>query len=279
MTWTITSDPGAFLAAAGAFLHAERARNTVILTRVEAMRAQPASDALLGSWQAAGEPVAGAFMHTPPYPAALSAMPAAAPAELVAELAAMDRRPPGVNGDPHACDAFAAAWAARTGATATVHRRMRLHRLDALAPPDPMPPGAAVVAELEHRDLVLAWYEAFGAEIDEPPGDVRPAVDDRLADGGLRLWIVGGEPVALAGRTRIVAGMARIAPVYTPPAHRGHGYAAAATAAVTQAALDTGVDELLLYTDLANPTANRLYARLGYKPVEDTVSLVFDGGT
>jgi predicted GNAT family acetyltransferase len=155
---------------------------------------------------------------------------------------------------------------------------MRLHRLDALVPPDPMPPGKAVVAGPEHRDLVVAWYEAFAAEIDEPAGDFRPGVDDRLADGGVMLWLDGGEPVSLASRTRIVAGMARVAPVYTPPERRGRGYAAAATAAVTQAALDDGVEQLLLYTDLANPTSNRLYARLGYRPVEDAVSLVFDPG-
>jgi GNAT superfamily N-acetyltransferase len=279
MSWTTTSDAEAFLAAAGPFLHANRARNTVILTRVETMRPQPASDALLGYWRAAGEPVAGAFMHTPPFPAALTAMPAAAPAELAGTLGAIDRPVQGVNGDPLACEAFAAVWTERTGATATVHRRMRLHRLEALVPPDPMPPGAAVLPGAEHRDLVVAWYEAFAAEIDEPHGDVRPQVDDRLAYGGVTLWLVDGAPVALAGRTRTVAGMARVAPVYTPPEHRGRGYGAAATAAVSRAALDAGVEDLLLYTDLADATANRLYARLGYKPVEDIVSLLFDGGT
>ena len=71
--------------------------------------------------------------------------------------------------------------------------------------------------------------------------------------------------------------MARVAPVYTPPEHRGRGYGAAATAAVTRAAVDAGVRDLLLYTDLANPTSNRLYARLGYRPVEDAVMFVFDG--
>lgn len=276
MSWTTTTDPDAFLAAAGAFLHADPARSSVILTQVETMRAQPAPDVLLGFWRPAGEPVGGAFMHTPPYPAALTAMPAVAAADLAATLAPLDRTLRGVNGDARACEAFAAAWTDLTGATASVHRRMRLHRLDALVPPDPFPPGEAIVAGPSERDLVVAWYEAFGAEIDEPPSDVRAAVDDRLAYGGVTLWLDGGEPVSLAGRTREVAGVARVAPVYTPPEHRGCGYGAAATAAVTQAALDAGVRDLLLYTDLANPTSNRLYARLGYKPVEDTVSLVFD---
>jgi GNAT superfamily N-acetyltransferase len=277
VSWTLTTDPSAFLAAAGAFLHADRARSSVILTRVETMRETPRpGDELLGFWQPPGTPVGGAFMHTPPYPAALTAMPAAAAAALGDTLAARQRAVPGANGNPDAVEAFAVAWTERTGATATVHRRMRLHRLDTFVPPDQMPPGEAVVAGREHRDLVVAWYEAFAVEIDEPPGDVRPPVDDRLAYGGVTLWLVDGEPVSLAGRTRTVAGMARVAPVYTPPAHRGRGYGAAATAAVTRAALDAGVEELLLYTDLANPTSNRLYARLGYKPVEDSVSLSFD---
>jgi GNAT superfamily N-acetyltransferase len=277
MSWTTTTDPHAFLDAAGRFLHATPAQSSVILTRVETMRAQAARDGLLGFWQPPGEAVDGAFMHTPPYPAAVTAMPDAAAAALAADLADARHALPGVNGNPDACDAFAAAWAERTGATVTVHRRMRLHRLDALVPPDPMPAGEPVLAGPRHRDLVVAWYEAFAAEIGEPAGDVRPQVDDRLADGGITLWLDSGAPVSLAGRTRTVAGAARVAPVYTPPEHRGRGYGAAATATVTRAALDEDVREVLLYTDLANPTSNRLYARLGYRPVEDIVSLSFDG--
>ena len=33
--------------------------------------------------------------------------------------------------------------------------------------------------------------------------------------------------------------------------------------------------EVLLYTDLANPTSNALYQRLGYEPVNDSVQLLF----
>ncbi|HEY2287918.1 MAG TPA: hypothetical protein VGH88_19425 [Streptosporangiaceae bacterium] len=49
-----------------------------------------------------------------------------------------------------------------------------------------------------------------------------------------------------------------------------------ATAAVSQAALDAGIREVVLYTDLANPTSNALYKRLGYAPVEDRVVLTFE---
>jgi GNAT superfamily N-acetyltransferase len=277
MSWTTTADPEAFLAAAGAFLHADPAANSVTLTAVEAMRERPSEDALLGWWQPPGAAVGGTFMHTPPYPVNVSAMPPEASAPLADTLAAIERPVSGVNGRATATEAFAAAWSARTGARARVFRRMRLHRLDALVEPDPPPPGAAAVAGPEHRDLMVAWYEAFAAEIDEPQRDLRPQVDDRISHGGLTLWVVGDDPVSLAGTTRAVAGSLRVAPVYTPPEHRGRGYAAGATAAATRAALDAGAREVLLYTDLANPTSNRLYARLGYRSVEDAVMFVFDG--
>jgi acetyltransferase (GNAT) family protein len=287
VTWTTTADPEAFAAAAGAFLHADPAGNSVMLTVVETMRERGGSaagtaepDELLGWWQAEGEPVTGAFMHTPPYPVHVGAMPPEAVAPLVDLLAHDPGSVAGVNGDRAATDAFAAAWTERTGAHAHVHRRMRLHRLADLVDPEPAPPGRAVVGGREHRDVLVAWYEAFAAEIDDPAHDVRPQVDDRIAYGGTTLWLAeDAEPVALAGRTRLVAGQVRIAPVYTPPERRGRGYAGAATAVATRGALDAGAREVLLYTDLANPTANRLYARLGFGPVEDRVMIVFDAAT
>jgi predicted GNAT family acetyltransferase len=101
-------------------------------------------------------------------------------------------------------------------------------------------------------------------------------VDRRLGYGGITFWEAGGAPVSVAGLTRAVSGMARVGPVYTPPELRGRGYAAGATAAVSQAALDAGGRELVLYTDLANPVSNALYERLGYRAVEDRVLLSFE---
>jgi GNAT superfamily N-acetyltransferase len=284
VSWSVTADPHAFHAAAREFLHADPTGNSVILTVLEVMREGGGSSAgegelVLGWWQAAdGGPVTGAFMHSPPYPVHVAAMPPEAVPALADLLGGDDPAAVGgVSGDRAATDAFAAAWSERTGARATVRRRMRLHRLGELVDPDPPPPGRAVVGGPEHRDVLIAWYEAFTAEIEDPAHDVRPQVEDRIAYGGTTLWLADdGEPVALAGRTRIVAGQARVAPVYTPPEHRGRGYASGATAAATRAALEAGARELLLYTDLANPTANRLYARLGYAPVEDRVMVSFE---
>jgi predicted GNAT family acetyltransferase len=80
-----------------------------------------------------------------------------------------------------------------------------------------------------------------------------------------------------AGRNRAAAGQARIGPVYTPPELRGRGFGGAATAAVTRAALDDGAEGVVLFTDLANPTSNTLYQRLGYRPISDWTVLRFAG--
>ena len=69
--------------------------------------------------------------------------------------------------------------------------------------------------------------------------------------------------------------MVRIGPVYTPPERRGRGYGSAATAAASQRLLEAGAEEVLLYTDLANPVSNSIYQRIGYRAVEDRVVLDF----
>jgi predicted GNAT family acetyltransferase len=65
-------------------------------------------------------------------------------------------------------------------------------------------------------------------------------------------------------------------PVYTPPALRGRGYASALVAAVSQAQLDAGRRFCFLFTDLANPTSNRIYQDIGYEAVCDVDEYRFE---
>lgn len=277
----MTHAVGEFLDEAGEFLHAHRARNTVLITVSETLRlAGAASRAgedlpLMGWWRAEdGAAVDGAFLHTPPFPALLSAMTADAAAALAVQLIADRRQVPGVNGEERNATAFADAWRdRRPGTDVRALRRMRLFRLGELAWPDPRPEGRPRLATTHDRELLINWFEAFSRDVEEPEMDHEPAVDERLSYDGLTLWEVDGRPVSLAGVTRTVAGMVRVGPVYTPPELRGRGYAGGVTSAVSEAALDAGTTDVLLYTDLANPTSNALYQRLGYRPVEDRVVL------
>jgi RimJ/RimL family protein N-acetyltransferase len=291
MGWVTTGDAAGFLEEAGSFLRAERARNTVLLTVAESARLRPPAYApdqadnagqasqdkrpLFGWWTAGDGAVGGAFLHTPPFPVLLSPVPRAVAAELAATTLA-GRPLAGVNAYDDVATAFAAAWADGTGGQVNVHRRMRLYRLDGLVWPDPAPAGAPRTAVDDDAALLTEWVTAFADEVHETESaDHAAAVRERLSYGGLTLWETGEGPVSLAGFTRQVAGMVRIGPVYTPPGLRGHGYASAATAEVSRAALAAGADEVLLYTDLANPVSNSVYQRIGYREVEDRVVLAF----
>jgi predicted GNAT family acetyltransferase len=68
-------------------------------------------------------------------------------------------------------------------------------------------------------------------------------------------------------------GVSRIGPVFTPRHFRGHGYGSAVTAAAAESARRDGVDEVVLFADLANPVSNAIYQRIGFEPVCDSVRI------
>lgn len=277
MGWHTTHDLDAFHTAAGAFLRARPVENTVLITVAEGLRhrgldAYGGAPPLFGWWQDADGVTAAAFLQTPPLPPLLTRAQPEAAVELAGVWDAMARPLSGVRGERDTATAFADAWRARTGAVAEVDKRIRLYRLGELAPPEPAPAGRARAAGAGDRELLVEWHDALAREIEEGLNG-GTFVDDRLSYGGLTLWEVDGVPVSMAGNTRSLAGMVRVVAVYTPPGHRGRGYAGAVTAAVSRAALDAGTGTVLLFTDLANPTSNALYQRLGYLPVQDHVAL------
>ncbi|WBP87251.1 GNAT family N-acetyltransferase [Kitasatospora cathayae] len=284
MAWTLSTSLDDFRGRAAAFLAARPAENTVLLTVVHRLAEAGPSvfgerPPVFGWWQAEpGGPVEGAFLQTPPFAPRLSAMPRAAAAELAVRLAAAGpefTEVAGVGGGVEPVRAFAEAWTAATGAGQSVRAEERLYRLGELTDPPRPPAGHPRLAEPADRELAIRWWQEFLLEVKIPPHDVTRTVDDRIASGGLHLWEDAGSPVALAGSTPVLAGMSRIGPVYTPADLRGRGYASAVTAAASAHVLGLGAQEVLLYTDLDNPTSNSIYQQIGYRPVEDCLVLDF----
>jgi predicted GNAT family acetyltransferase len=281
MTWTLTVDLDDYVVAAAGFLRSRPVQNTIQLAVVETLRARGASAfgetaPLFGWWRSDGGEITAALLHTPPYPVLLTRLPERSAEPLAEALVTGRRQLAGVNAEQADAAAFAAAWSRLTGATSRESRRSRLFRLERLQPPDPGPPGVAQEATAADRALLESWLADFGEETGENYRSPSDVVEDKLSYHGLTLWKVDGAAVSVAGRNRSAAGVIAVAPVYTPPEHRRRGYAGAVTAAVSQSALDVGADHVVLFTDLANPTSNALYQRLGYRPVEDRVVLRFE---
>ncbi|MGW4382865.1 GNAT family N-acetyltransferase [Kitasatospora sp. NPDC004531] len=281
MGWTLTTSLDEFRSAAGEFLAADPAENTMPLTIIDRL----ARDGLhvygeqprFGWWQEADGTVAGAYLRTPPYGPRLGRMPVAAAEELARRLVEDGEQLDAVAGERGITLAFAAEWQRVTGIDWHLERTERLFRLGELTPPPVPPAGRARPAGAADRETVTRWLVEFCVEAElEPPADPAADADQRIAAESVLLWEAeDGRVVSFAGASPAVAGMSRIGPVYTPPADRGHGYASALTAAATLYAQSRGADEVLLYTDLANPVSNAIYQRLGYRPVSDAAAIAF----
>jgi predicted GNAT family acetyltransferase len=275
MSWKLTDDVEAFASSSDDLLRSRPVEHTVFLTLVDTLRrrglhAYGSGAPIFGVWRTADGSVDGVLLQTPPHPMMFTRLPAGAVAAALDTLAG--RSLTGINMLVDDAATFVAGWPA---ASATERMRVRLYRLGELTPPPP-PPGRARIAGAGDRELLLDWFGAFHHEIgDVHEDDYGALVDDRIAYGGVTLWEVDGTPVSTAARSRAEAGMVRIQMVYTPPDHRGHGYAGAATSIASRAALDEGASDVVLFTDLSNPTSNGLYQRLGYRPVLDRVVMEF----
>ena len=283
MTWQLTYSLAEFERVAGEHLRADPVRQTVPLTVLASLALN--GDAAFGdsppafAWhQQPDGTVDGAVLRTPPFPLLAASFPTGSARALLDALSAAGGLPDAVNVARTDEASVLGAWAELTGGTGIARMRSCLYRLGQLTPAEPAPPGAARVAGPADVRLLVDWHDAFHAEAGGFAEDSARIVADRLGHAGLMLWEVRAEPVAMAGITREVAGVVRVAGVYTPLEHRRYGYGGAITAAASQAALAAGASEVVLVTDLANPTSNALYQRLGFEPIEHRVVLDLAGG-
>jgi predicted GNAT family acetyltransferase len=274
-------DPTAFLDRTQAYLIKREAEHMLLFGIASSLQLDPdrsEGPPYLAAARRGGEVVAAAIL-TPPYNVVLSCIedPEALGA-LVEDLDSAGYRPRGVSGPTDIAHAFAERWSERLGLAATVGLRERIYRAERVVPPTGIP-GRARIARLEDRDLLIDWAEAFLLEAlgREARGE---AVDliDRSMRTGTRIFHVweDGRPVSFAGVAGPTPNGIRIGPVYTPPEFRGHGYGSAITAAATEAQFDQGRRYVFLFTDLANPTSNKIYQAIGYEAVIDVVLVHFE---
>jgi predicted GNAT family acetyltransferase len=195
---------------------------------------------------------------------------------LIQEVAARQWPIPGVTGDPPLAQAFAAAWARLKGTAYQVKMRNRLYELKRVNPIPPTP-GRLRLATASDLDLITEWAFAFQNEALHR-GDLaesREVARYRINEQDLYLW-EDGQPVSMAAQTRSTRRGICLGFVYTPPKLRGRGYATACVARLSQLFLDSGRKFCVLFTDLANPTSNSIYQKIGYTPVCDFTEYIFD---
>jgi predicted GNAT family acetyltransferase len=195
-----------------------------------------------------------------------------APALLIHNLREHGWPVPGVMGPFYLSDLFAQTWTSLTGEVSHLRTHERLFELTHVIAPRPGP-GSLRIATPDHTALVVRWIKAFQEEaLHTSLSDAEALVwaRTRIGNAEVYLWVLpDGAIVSLVATTRPISRVISIAPVYTPPELRGHGYASRSVAALSQHLLDSGWERCSLFTDLSNPTSNNIYQQVGYRPVHD----------
>ena len=280
MQFAAEEAPERFLERTRPLLLSDEARHNLILGIAGTLVEHPDAYRAAYLWlvEHDGEAVCAGLM-TPPFNAVVSAEREEGALTVLAHgVRERSISLPGVTGALPESDRFAQAWTRETYDRASRHMTQGIYALTQVRPA-PACSGRPRRAEGADRQLLLDWVGAF---IDETAvladrEHMERSVDRRLmaADEGLWLWDDGG-PVSMAGFGGATPNGIRVGPVFTPPVLRGRGYATALVASLSDWLLRRGRRFCFLYTDLANPTANEIYRRIGYEHVCDSADIRFE---
>lgn len=289
MKVTVHSSPEAFLAAAGAWLEREEALNGLILglaARLAGASEPPEVPAVLMTASGPDGLAAACLQTSPRRPLILYApgigsgghdQAHAALAALADALQDAGHEVVQCVGPSPAALVFCETWTERTGRPYKLLMGQRIYELREVIPPKGVP-GSARYAERDDLDLLADWRRRYAIDIGEQghPTESREMIFDKWVNTRqTMLWQDGGEPVSMAITTRRTRRGVAIGGVYTPPKHRGQGFASACVAELSRRLLDGGREFCCLYTDASNATSNSIYRKIGYNLVAESSHYAF----
>ena len=228
MAWTQTTDAAELWRRAGPWLGEHPVENAPLLAEVAHLLATDAAPQGLecGWWSDGSGVVGGAYVQAPRHNPLLTRMPRAA----LDELASLVARPDAVGVPGVVADDVVHAWVA-AGTRLTPSRSFTVHVLEG-RPAAPSCAGRPRIAEPADEPMLHRWFDALMAGLPGDPSDRAYVVDDPLAAGGLVLWEVDGDPVAMCSRSRALADTVRMGACYAPGGEAASVEAAFGAAAV-----------------------------------------------
>jgi uncharacterized protein len=263
-------DPSQFYNQVQNYLLKEEARHCLLLGIIDTLINYPQrydDNVYLASVEA-GEDVIAVAVMTQPYRLVISCQDLA-PRKLIAEhLYTQKIQLPGVTGQTEEALAFAETWQNISNQKYQLGMELRIHQLQTVQP-IVRAKGFLRNATTKDRPILLQWFQAFFIEtFGKEMGNTENYVDFYLNNNAIYIW-EDEKPVSLVCCAGSTPNGKRFGPVYTPPEYRQKGYATVAVADISQKYLDMGCQFCFLFTDLANPTSNHIYRKIGYQPVTD----------
>lgn len=278
MEWKFYGDPIAFNDKTETLLYLNEDKNSLFLGIVNQIKNGRYEDYFLALAEEGDEVLAAALM-TPPHP--LQFIIFEDKPELAEGLAELLRKSglvvSGIVGDKETARKFAEIWAEETNKEIELHMDEGLYRIDAVVKGLERSPGTWRVANKRDADLLAEWFLLFekdtgiGASSREDAG---ARIELFLEDKEIYVWEVQGQVVSCMKKSRPSKNGISVGFVFTPEEYRRQGFARTLVADVTEELL-LEYDFAMLYTDLKNPTSNKIYSEIGYEQIGNPVHLKF----
>lgn len=270
-----------FLKNAGDLLYKDEAVNSLMLGLAEDMLTRPSHLSKEPPWYLRVVDTQGktltAALRTPPMNLILTYADKPELAELADYVLRRTPELPGLTGPSESVDNFSELWFARTGRRGEVAMHSKIYQAERMKIP------TDVTGYLRHFrddefDLALRWMKEFCAEA--LPNEKRSeevwlkSVERVLEKKAGYVWMHNDEPVAMTHVSRPTRDTVTINYVYTPKHLRQRGFASALVARLSEKMLEDK-RYCVLYTDLANPTSNKIYQNIGYEEVTESKYVIF----
>ena len=279
MEWEMYSDAMVFAEQVEALLYKREDEYSLFIGILEQIKEGRYEEYYLGIAKMDGE-IAAVCLMTPPHPLQLISFNGHAGLEKSIAEKLMDSGiwVDSIIGDRQTADAFARAWSAKKGTVPKEVMNQGLYRADSVNRKLVKSPGTWRVASGKDAQLLEEWMLLFERDTGiaaSTPAEAARKIDDFLERKEVFVWEDRGEVVSCMKKARPSKHGITVSFVFTPAKYRRRGYARTLVAEVTEELLEE-YDFVMLYTDLANPTSNKIYREIGYEQIANPVHLKFE---
>jgi len=173
--------------------------------------------------------------------------------------------------------AFTEKWKLKMDKNSKVLMDQGLYRLDQVTPSLEGTTGSWRYSKIEDAPLIEQWYQDFENDTGitkTPIAQIKERVLQFIKENEVFLWEDEGQIVSMMKKSRPSEHGVTVSFVFTPKEQRKKGYARTMVAAGSQELLKT-FDFCVLYTDMLNPTSNKIYQEIGYRKIADSIHIEF----
>jgi hypothetical protein len=156
---------------------------------------------------------------------------------------------------------------------------MLSHKLDVLQQIT-ITDGSFEVCSIEDEYQLIDFVEEFHLELNYFPKKDKEQIKSTnlklIKEKRIFKWVKDNEIVSIAGIVRNTNNIGIIGLVYTPKQKRGKGFATNIVYNLSKHILNSGYKYSGLFTDIDNPTSNKIYKKIGYEPESKFIQIIYE---